>query len=95
MKDNTLIKRTLDKIKKGKVLRRPPPRRRPAPAGPSRVICVVIEKASGLTVTQAAGNATSKYSADTMARQNALRALKKKLKRHFSMANYVLAYRYG
>jgi hypothetical protein len=69
--------------------------RRLPPSGPDRVICVVIETASGRTLTQAAGRSTRKKSAESMARVNAMRALKRKLGRRFVEGEYELAYRYG
>ena len=69
--------------------------RRPQPRGPERVICAVIEKSTGRTVTEAAGRVTRKHSAESQARQNALRALKKKKKRHVPFVDYELVYRYG
>lgn len=68
---------------------------RPRPVGPERVICAVIEKATSRTVVEAAGRATRKESAQARARQNALRALKRKLRRRFVSSQYELAYRYG
>ena len=66
---------------------------RPRPRGPDQVICAVIEKGTGRTVIEAVGRVTSKYSAESRARQNALWSLKKKLGHRFAPDEYFLAYR--
>lgn len=92
--DEALAKKTRRKANQGNPVK-PPAAKRIRPRGPERVICTVIEKATGRTVTEAAGRVTRKYSAEAMAKHNALRALKKKKKRHVPFSDYELAYRYG
>ena len=61
----------------------------------SQVICVAIDLETGEATVQAAGRATRKESAETIARKNALRVLKKKLGGHFSLDNYEFTFKYG
>lgn len=74
---------------------------RSVPEGPEQVICVVVEVATGRTVTQATGRRTRKQTAQARSRENALRALKRKRGRRFVLKThdgndiYRLDYRYG
>ena len=63
------------------------------PEGPRQLWCVVIEKATGRTITQALGAATGKYSAQSRARVNALSRLKEILGRRYRLDEYELKYR--
>jgi len=68
-------------------------RTRVPPKGPPQLWCVVIEKATGRTITQALGAALGKYSAQARARVNALSRLKEILGRRYKLDEYELQYR--
>lgn len=68
-------------------------RTRKPPEGPRQLWCVVVEKATGRTITQALGTSTGKYSAQSRARVNALSRLKEILGRQYRLDEYELKYR--
>ena len=57
-----------------------------------RVICLVTEIATGRTVVQAGGRPAKGHSATTIARKNALKALKKQLGRPLVVDDYLIQY---
>ena len=68
---------------------------RPRPEGPDKVICVVIEKATGRSITSASGDKTRKRSASGIAKKNAILKLKKKYSLKYDPKLHEFVYKYG
>ena len=68
---------------------------RPRPEGPDKVICVVVEKDTGRSLTSASGNKTRKRSASGIAKREALLRLKKKYGLKYNPELHEFVYKYG
>jgi len=66
---------------------------RPAPSGPGEIWCIALSAATGCEITKAKGSKTRKYRADSAAKVNALRRVKKKLGRRWNANELRLVYK--
>lgn len=68
---------------------------RTRPEGPDKTICVIIEKATGRSLTSAFGSKTRKRSSAGIAKREALSRLKKKHGIKYNPDLHDFVYRYG
>lgn len=66
---------------------------RPRPEGPNKILCTVIEKATGRSLTSATGTKTRKRSAAGHAKRAALMNLKNKYKLKFDPEKHELKFK--